>query len=46
MTELRDRGMGLQGIARMLNEAGERTVRGGVWTATAVKRVLERVGAV
>ena len=32
----------LQGIARELNARGVETVRGGAWTATAVKRVLAR----
>lgn len=33
----------LQALARRLNADGVQTARGGQWTATAVKRVLERV---
>ncbi|QTI78337.1 recombinase family protein [Roseomonas marmotae] len=33
-------GESLAGIARALNEAGERAHRGGLWTATAVRRAL------
>ncbi|WP_235924493.1 recombinase family protein [Roseomonas harenae] len=36
-------GTSLAGIARALNEGGEPSPRGGRWTATAVKRALERV---
>jgi DNA invertase Pin-like site-specific DNA recombinase len=39
---LRDADQTLQGIADSLNAAGQPTPRGGNWTATAVKRVLER----
>ena len=44
---LRDRGMSLRQIAAALVEQGIRTARGGEWTATAVKNLLERTqGAV
>jgi DNA invertase Pin-like site-specific DNA recombinase len=39
---LRDEGLTLAAIADHLNERTVRTARGGAWTATAVKRVLER----
>lgn len=35
----------LQALARRLNEDGIPTARGGQWTATAVKRVMERAAA-
>lgn len=37
--------LSLNGIAARLNEMGHQTPRGGLWTATAVKRVLARVEA-
>ena len=46
LAEVRERlgaGASLQGIARQMNELGAKTPRGGAWTATAVKRALERV---
>jgi hypothetical protein len=33
----------LRGIAAHLNQEGIPTARGGEWTATQVKRVLERI---
>lgn len=39
---LRDQGKSLRQIAAALVEQGIRTARGGAWTATAVKNVLER----
>lgn len=36
----RNNGAGLEKTAKALNEAGIATRRGGIWTATAVKRVL------
>ena len=43
---LRDRGMSLRQIASALVEQGIRTARGGEWTATAVKNLLERTQGV
>ena len=46
LEELRERlgaASSLQAIAREMNAMGARTPRGGKWTATAVKRALERV---
>lgn len=37
-----DMGLSLRGIARRMNEDGLLTARGGQWTATAVKNILER----
>lgn len=36
-------GLSLNSIAANLNDASVRTSRGGVWTATAVKRVMVRL---
>lgn len=38
---MRTQGLSLSAIARALNEAGQSTARGSVWTAKAVSRVLE-----
>lgn len=43
ITSLRDAGETLQAIADALNIAGQPTPRGGSWTATAVKRVIDRL---
>ncbi len=40
--KLRDAGETLQAIADALNDAGKQSPRGGQWTATSVKRVMER----
>ncbi|OWV85775.1 recombinase family protein [Rhizobium sp. R693] len=40
--KLRDAGETLENIADALNEAGKLSPRGGQWTATSVKRVIER----
>lgn len=40
--KLRDAGETLQAIADALNDAGKQSPRGGQWTATSVKRVIER----
>lgn len=40
---LRNSGMPLLRIAETMNAQGLKTRRGGTWTATAVKRVLERI---
>lgn len=40
--KLRDAGETLQAIADALNEAGKQSPRGGQWTATSVKRVMDR----
>jgi hypothetical protein len=37
-------GLTLMAIAAALNQQGIPTARGGRWTATSVKRVLERAG--
>jgi hypothetical protein len=37
-------GMGNCEIARTLNAKGETTVKGGRWTATAVRRLRQRLG--
>jgi DNA invertase Pin-like site-specific DNA recombinase len=45
LEELRERlgaAASLQAVAREMNAIGARTPRGGTWTATAVKRALER----
>lgn len=42
---LRGEGMGLERVAAQLQAEGVPTARGGAWTATAVKRVLARLGA-
>jgi DNA invertase Pin-like site-specific DNA recombinase len=41
--EMRQRGLSLGKIAEKLAEDGIKTARGGQWTATAVKNVLDRV---
>jgi DNA invertase Pin-like site-specific DNA recombinase len=43
LTSLRGEGLSLGGVAARLNEMRVRTPRGGEWTATGVKRVLDRV---
>jgi DNA invertase Pin-like site-specific DNA recombinase len=43
ITQLRESGATLQKIADSLNIAGKLTPRGGIWTATGVKRVMDRV---
>jgi len=43
MKELRGKGQSLADIAAHLNTNGQQTSRGSLWTATAVKRVLDRV---
>jgi DNA invertase Pin-like site-specific DNA recombinase len=43
VAKLRDSGETLQAIADALNNAGQVTQRGGKWTATTVKRVIDRV---
>ena len=46
LTEVQERlgeAASLQAVAREMNSIGARTPRGGSWTATAVKRALERV---
>ncbi|MCK3776203.1 recombinase family protein [Ensifer sesbaniae] len=42
VTKLRDAGETLQAIADAMNAAGKPSPRGGQWTATSVKRVMER----
>lgn len=42
---LREAGKPLREIADHLNRAGVQTARGGVWQASQVKRVLDRLGA-
>lgn len=44
-TQLRARGLGPTAIAAELNAAGELTRRGAAFTATTVKRILDRAGA-
>jgi hypothetical protein len=44
MLAWRAEGLSLAGIAQQLNGAGEETRNGGNWSATQVKRVLDRVG--
>jgi len=41
----RDAGVTLQRIADRLNDQGERTTRGGLWSRVAVSRVLKRTNA-
>lgn len=43
MKELRGKGKSFGKIAEHLNTTGQQTARGGNWTATAVKRVLDRL---
>lgn len=43
--EMRQRGLSLQAMARELEAMGVRTARGGAWTATAVRNVVQRIGA-
>jgi len=43
MTELRAKGQSFAVIAKHLNDDGQQTTRGSQWTATAVKRVLDRI---
>jgi DNA invertase Pin-like site-specific DNA recombinase len=43
VTELRGDGMSLRQIAAELSRRGVRTMRGGVWTAAAVRNVLQRM---
>lgn len=46
ITELQGQGISsLNALAAKLNEMGMKTSRGGNWTATAVKRAIERVAA-
>jgi hypothetical protein len=42
MTEMRERGAGLQAIADQLNAEGHTTPRGKPWNAVQVMRVLDR----
>lgn len=42
IARLRDAGETLQAIADALNTAGQQTPRGGKWTSTSVKRVIDR----
>ena len=42
MTELRTEGLSLHAIAERLNADGQSTRRGSTWSATQVKRVLDR----
>ncbi|RDJ11526.1 recombinase family protein [Rhizobium grahamii] len=42
VSKLRDAGETLQNIAEVLNDAGKLSPRGGQWTATSVKRIIER----
>jgi DNA invertase Pin-like site-specific DNA recombinase len=42
ISRLRDAGETLQAIADALNTAGQETPRGGKWTSTSVKRVIDR----
>ncbi|KQY31841.1 recombinase family protein [Rhizobium sp. Root483D2] len=42
IARLRDAGETLQAIADALNTAGQQTPRGGEWTSTSVKRIIDR----
>ena len=44
VSDMRAKGLTLREIAAKLTADGVQTARGGVWTATAVKNVLERFG--
>jgi hypothetical protein len=43
LRSLSGEGLSLNAIARRLNEQDVRTARGGTWTATAVRRALDRL---
>ena len=43
LQEMLDRGLGYNGIARELDGKGERTPRGGTWSAMAVSRMVKRL---
>lgn len=42
ITDLRAKGESLAAIAEHMNAAGQQTTRGAKWTATAIKRILDR----
>jgi DNA-binding NarL/FixJ family response regulator len=44
LSELLSQGKSLSAIARDLDAQGERTVKGGRWTATVVSRLVSRLG--
>jgi hypothetical protein len=44
MQELQTEGLSLHAIAERLNADGQSTRRGSAWSATQVKRVLDRAG--